>query len=163
MRSRRFRRTQGVICKVALSSSLHSTGRGRGSRWLWPTTAPASWARGSRVGGSGCRGEGGDRKGGPTGGGGQWEAPVFEEGEAWSAGGSVSKRGRRSGCRPATASGGGGVGRPRGAQGGVSLLRRCSHASESRTNRRRAWLHGVGMRRHGAQERKARGGGGWSA
>jgi hypothetical protein len=34
--------------------------------------------------------------------------------------------------RPATGSGGGGAGRPRGAQGGASLLRRCSDAGESR-------------------------------
>jgi hypothetical protein len=57
-----------------------------------------------------------------------------ERGEAWPAGGSVSRQARRSGCRPATGSGGGGADRPRGARGGVSLLRRCSHAGESRTN-----------------------------
>jgi hypothetical protein len=56
----------------------------------------------------------------------------FEEDEAWPAGGSVSRQGRCSGCRPATGSGGGGAGRPRGAQGGANLLRRCSHAGETR-------------------------------
>jgi hypothetical protein len=42
------------------------------------------------VDGSGCRREEGDREGGLTGGGGQWEAPVFEEGR--------SLTGRRFGC-----------------------------------------------------------------
>jgi hypothetical protein len=37
---------------------------------------------GARVDGAGCRGEGGDRKRGLTGGGGQREAPVFEEGRS---------------------------------------------------------------------------------
>jgi hypothetical protein len=73
----------------------------------------------------------------------------LERGEAWPAGSSVSGWGRRSGCRPVTGSGGGGADQPRGAQGGVNLLRRCSHAGESRTDRRRAWLHGVGTRRRG--------------
>jgi hypothetical protein len=99
------------------------------------------------VGGSGCRGEGGDREGGLTGGGGEWEALVFEEGEAWPAGGSVSRRGRHSGCRPTTASGRGGAGRPRGAQGGVSLLRRCSHAGESMT----PWHRHAAARRAGEE------------
>jgi hypothetical protein len=78
------------------------------------------------VGGSGCRGEGGDREGGLTGGGGQWEAPVFEEGEAWPAGGPVSRRGRRSGCRAGDGEG----------------LRRCSATSRSRRRRRLALKSG---------------------
>jgi hypothetical protein len=41
--------------------------------------------------------------------------PVFEGGRACPAGGSISRRGRCSGGRPVTGSGGGGADRPRGA------------------------------------------------
>jgi hypothetical protein len=131
---------------------LRSIGRGRGSRRLWPTMAPTSWAWGIEW----MARDAEERKGIAKEG-----SPAVEvsgrhrfskRGGAWPAGGSVAVRRRCSRGRPTTGTSRICAARPCGALGVVVFTWRCFVAANRQGQRqRRRRLTRLQRRRRGAQ------------